>query len=66
MSDLIADLNLPGAIDRQDGKCKECGAIIDIKGIQVYFRMDQAINQYDVYCETCGIEWDKKDREKGL
>ena len=64
MTDLIADLNLPGAIDRQHNKCLECGNKLNPD--RVYFRMDQAINQYDVYCETCGIEWDKKDREKGL
>ena len=29
MTDLIADLNLPGAIDRQDGKCLQCGSKLD-------------------------------------
>lgn len=66
MTDLIADLNLPGAIDRQNNKCLQCGKFINDKGTTVYFRMDQAINMYDVYCHTCGLDWDKKDREAGI
>ena len=56
---MVVDLNLRNTIAEQDNKCLGCGKELNID--RVYFRMDQKIHLYEVYCEVCGIEWEVKD-----
>lgn len=60
---MVVNLNLRNTIAEQDNKCLQCGE--ELKPDNVYFRMDQAISLYEVYCEICGLEWDKKDKKAG-
>lgn len=65
MNDIIADLNLLTTMAKQNDKCLECGA--DLNPDRMYFRMDQKAKPevYEVYCEVCGIDKEKEDREQG-
>ena len=65
MTDMITGLNYRSTIAEQDNKCLQCGKDIDPDKEELYFRMDQAINLYEVYCYKCGLEWEKKDKEEG-
>ena len=56
---LVVNLNLRNTIAEQDNKCLKCGK--ELNPNKVYFRMDQAIDLYEVYCEICGIEKHKQD-----
>ena len=63
---MIANLNLRSTIGRQNNKCLECERDIDPDVEMVYFRMDQRIHLYEVYCHECGLEMEKKDKERRL
>ena len=58
---MVVNLNLRNTIAEQDNKCLGCGNKLNLN--KVYFRMDQAIHLYEVYCEICGI---KKNKEDGV
>ena len=60
---MVVELNLRNTIAEQDFKCLECRK--ELNPDNVYFRMDQAIHLYEVYCEKCGLIWEKKDKEVG-
>ena len=64
-SNFIVELNLEATIGRQNNKCKICPNKIK-DGDNVYFRMDQAKDLYEVYCEKCGKIMEQKDREAGI
>lgn len=57
---MIVGLNLRTTVAEQDNKCLQCGKELNLD--RVYFRMDQAIHLYEVYCEKCGLEWEKEDQ----
>ena len=61
--DMIAGLNLDSTVAKQNNKCLQCKKELNLD--RVYFRMDQAIDLYEVYCEVCGLEWEKKDKKRG-
>ena len=59
---MVVGLNLRTVLAEQDNKCLQCEK--ELNPDRVYFRMDQSIHLYEVYCEVCGLEWEKKDKEK--
>ena len=59
---MVVGLNLRTVIAEQDNKCLQCEK--ELNPDRVYFRMDQSLHLYEVYCEVCGLEWEKKDKEK--
>ena len=59
---MVVGLNLRTVIAEQNNKCLQCEK--ELNPDRVYFRMDQSIHLYEVYCEVCGLEWEKKDKEK--
>lgn len=59
---MVVGLNLRTVIAEQDNKCLQCEK--ELNPDRVYFRMDQSIHLYEVYCEVCGLEWEKKDKER--
>ena len=62
---MVVNLNFRNTIAEQDNKCIECGKDIDPDKQMFYFRMDQRIHLYEVYCEICGIEQEKIDKSAG-
>lgn len=58
---MVVNLNLRNTIAEQDNKCLQCES--ELNPNKLYFRMDQAIHLYEVYCEICGIEMSKKDEK---
>ena len=58
---MVVDLNLRSTMARQKGKCLQCKKPLSDN---VYFRMDQTLRPeiYEVYCEVCGIEQEKLDK----
>ena len=63
VDNMIVGLNLDSTVAKQDNKCLQCGK--ELNPDRVYFRMDQSINLYEVYCKICGIYWEKEDRKTG-
>ena len=59
--DLIVRLNLESTLAEQDNKCLQCKE--ELNPNNVYFRMDQAIHLYEVYCEKCGLVKEKEDKQ---
>ena len=59
-NDPIMHMNLSSTMANQDNKCLECES--ELNPNRVYFRMDQAIHLYEVYCKVCGLEKEKQDK----
>lgn len=62
---MVVNLNLRNTIAEQDFKCLECELPIHPDNEMVYFRMDQKIHLYEVYCRKCGLIQQEKDKKRG-
>jgi len=62
---MVVNLNLRNTIAEQGFKCLKCGSQIDPDNELVYFRMDQAVHLYEVYCYKCGLKQQGKDKKRG-
>lgn len=62
---MVVGLNLRNTLAEQNNQCVECQKEIDPDKEMVYFRMDQAIHLYEVYCRKCGLVQQEKDKKRG-
>ncbi len=61
---IIEELNFEATLGRQNNECKECGDPLE-KNDTTYFRMNQTINLYEVYCYNCGLVQAEIDKANG-